>query len=110
MNGDGKTQILQLWNSNGRLGMILYSPQSDGSYKQTWGSSDVGAGSGGLAFLPVTMNGDGKTQILQLWNSNGRLGMILYSPQSDGSYKQTWGSSDVGAGSGGLAFLPVTMN
>ena len=67
MNGDGKTQIVQLRTNNGRLGLIVYSPQTDGSYKASFGSADMDEGSGALAFLPVTMNGDGKTQIAQLW-------------------------------------------
>jgi uncharacterized protein YodC (DUF2158 family) len=110
MNGDGKTQIVQPWDNNGRLGMIVYSPQADGSYAVRWGTQDIGQGSGALAWLPVTMNGDGKTQIVQPWDNNGRLGMIVYSPQADGSYAARWGTQDIGQGSGALAWLPVTMN
>jgi hypothetical protein len=69
MNGDGRTQIVQLWDNGGELAMIVYQPQADGSYSAAWGSEDMGAGSGALAWLPVTMNGDGRTQIVQLWNS-----------------------------------------
>jgi hypothetical protein len=110
MNGDGKTQIVQLWDNNGRLGLIVYSPQPDGSYKVSFGSADMGEASDALTFLPVTMNGDGKTQIVQLRNNSGRLGLIVYSPQVDGSYKAGFNSNDMGEGSGALAFLPVTMN
>ena len=110
MNGDGKTQIVQLWDNNGRLGLIVYSPQSNGSYLYSWGTDNIGQGSGALTFLPVTMYGDGKTQIVQLWDNNGRLGLIVYSPQPNGSYASSWGTDNIGQGSGALTFLPVTMN
>jgi hypothetical protein len=68
--------------------MIVYEPQADGGYKEVWGKLDTGAGSGAVAWLPVTMNGDGKTQIVQLWDHNGRLGMIVYGPRPDGSSRR----------------------
>lgn len=47
------------------------------------GPTDVGLGEGSdaLAFLPVSMFGDGTTQIVQLRSLNGRLGMAVYTPQ-----------------------------
>jgi hypothetical protein len=93
-----------------RLGMIVYGPGPGGSYSQAWGTADMAEGAGALAFLPVTMNGDGKTQIVQLWNNNGRLAMITYGPKTDGSYGELWNTGDMGEGAGALAFLPVTMN
>jgi phospholipase C len=110
MNGDGKTQILQLWNNAGRLGMIVYSPQVDGSYAVTWGAADVGRSSDAVTYLPVTMNGDGRTQIVQLQSNAGRLGLVVYTPQASGSYFPTWGTSNIGQGAAAIAFLPVTMN
>jgi hypothetical protein len=112
MNGDGKTQIVQLKDNGGRLGMIVYAPQPDGSYQVAWRTDEVGGeGSPALAWLPVEMNGDGRTQIVQLWaNDGGRLGMIVYAPQPDGSYQVAWGTGDIGQGSGALAWLPVDMN
>lgn len=71
---NGISQIVQLWNNNGRLGIIVYEPKADGSYAVGWGTGNAGEGSGAIAFSPVTMNGDGKTQIVQLWNNNERLG------------------------------------
>ena len=122
MNGDGKTQIVQLFaNTNPNtqqsvLGMIVYAPRPDGSYSEQWSTPDIGQGSGALAFLPVCMNGDGKTQIVQLFaNTNPNtqqsvLGMIVYAPRPDGSYSEQWSTPDIGQGSGALAFLPVCMN
>ncbi len=107
MNGDGSIQIVQLFDSGGRLGMNVFGPQTDGSYASLWSTSDVGQGSGALAFFPVTMNGDGKTQIVQLWDNGGQLGMIVYAPQPDGSYTVLWGIGDVGEGSAAVTFIPV---
>lgn len=110
MHGDGRTQVAQLWNNGGRLGLIIHEPQPDGSYASGWGTGDLGQGADALAFMPVTMNGDGKTQIVQLWNNSGRLGITVYAPQADGSWKRTWSTPDVGQGSGAVSFLPIDPN
>jgi hypothetical protein len=110
MNGDGKTQIVQLFNNGGQLGMNVYAPNANGAYTFAWGNNNLGEGSGNLRFVPVTMNGDGKTQIVQLFNNGGQLGMIVYAPNTNGSYSFAWGSGEMGEGSGNLGFVPVTMN
>jgi hypothetical protein len=65
---NAQTATVRLFVRRNGLGMIVYAPQPDGSYKAAWGSGDIGEGSDALAWLPVTMNGDGKTQVVQLWN------------------------------------------
>jgi hypothetical protein len=107
MDGDGHTQIVQLWNNAGKLGFIVYSPQPDGSFKVSWANGDMGQGASNIGFFPVTMNGDGRTQIVQLWNNAGKLGFIVYSPQPDGSFKVSWANGDMGQGAGNMGFVPI---
>jgi hypothetical protein len=43
--------VFQLWDNNGRLGMIVYSPLLQGGYGVSFGSSNIGEGSGAVAWL-----------------------------------------------------------
>ena len=43
-----------------------------------WSSTDMGQGSGAVAWEIGDVNGDGRAEIIQLWNDNNRLGMIVY--------------------------------
>ncbi len=91
-NGNSPSvQILQLWDNGGRLGLLVYTPQSENfTYTYAWGTANLSPSSAALAFLPVDMNGDGSIQIVQLFDSGGRLGMNVFGPQADGSYASLW--------------------
>ena len=101
--------IFQLWDNGDRLGMIVYSPLPQGGYSVSFGSADMGEGSGAIAWLAGDANGDGKTDIFQLWDNNGRLGMIVYSPLPQGGYGVSFGSAGMGEGSGAVAWLADTI-
>jgi C1A family cysteine protease len=77
VNGDGKTEIVQLWNNNGKLAMIVYGWVGSG-YTTIFSSGDMGQGAGAIAWLTGDVNGDGMVEIIQLWNNNGKLAMIVY--------------------------------
>jgi hypothetical protein len=76
-----------------------------------WGTSDIGQGSGAVAWLTGDFTGSGTTQIAQLWNNRDRLGLIIYGYR-DGVMQPVPGStSDIDqypvaeAGSEALAWL-----
>jgi len=99
-NGDGTTEVLQLWDNNGNLGMILYSPDPNGpGYVESWSADDMGQQSAAVQWLAVDRNGDGKTGVLQLWDNSvalGNLGMILYSPDPNGpGYIVSWSNANI---------------
>ena len=103
VNKDGQAEIIQLWNDNGSLGMIVY--HWTGSAMATlWASGNVGQGSGAVSWLVGDVNKDGQAEIIQLWNDNGSLGMIVY--HWTGSAMATlWGTGNVGQGSGAVSWL-----
>ena len=104
------TKILQLWDNNKRLGMIVYSPTDNGGYQISWKNPDMGQGANAIKFLTGDVNGDGKTDIIQLWDNNQKLGMIVYSPTDDGGYKTSWESPDMGQGANAIKFLTGDVN
>jgi len=113
MQGDGRTEIAQLWNSNGNLGFIVWGPNTDGSYSQVCCAGDTGhqLESKVIKWLPVDMHGDGKTEIVELWDNNNKLGMNVWAPNANYSYSLAWSSSDMGQGSGAVqgGWVPVDM-
>jgi len=87
INGDGKTDIAQLWNHYNSLGINVY--KSTGDSLTLAFSSTMPAGTGNIGFIPADYNGDGRTDILQFWNSNGLLGLVMYR-STGSSYTMAW--------------------
>ena len=72
-------QIAQSWDNNGTLGLNIYGIVG-GTLQPVFTSSDMGQGSGALAWLTGNFTGTGNdfTEIAQLWDDNGALGLIVY--------------------------------
>jgi len=105
--GVDQTNIVQLWNNNGRLGMIVYVPDGAGGYRLGWSNPDMGAGSGALAWFVCDL-ADKQSHIVQLWNNDAQLGIIVYSPDGAGGYKLAWSDATTGQGSAALAWLTIS--
>jgi Zn-dependent metalloprotease len=109
VNGDGKTDLLQLFDpGTGRLAMRVYQSTGTG-YVATFSSNNLGQGSTALAWLTGDVNGDGKTDIIQLFDNGGRLGVIVYTSDGTG-YSSTFGTANIGQGSTALAWLTGDVN
>src|SRR6516225_3336055 len=72
-------QLAQPWDNNGALGLNIYG-NVDGTLQQVFSSSDMGQGSGALAWLTGNFTGTGNdfTEIAQPWNNDGTLGLNIY--------------------------------
>lgn len=104
MDGDGKTDIAQMWNNNGKMGIFVY--RSTGlSYYQAASHLPSNIGSGNVGCIPADYNGDGKTDIIQCWNNNGNLGVIVYQSTGSGYYTAWSGTMPQGPTNVGLAAL-----
>ncbi len=97
VNGDGKTEIIQPWDNNGILGMIVYGwDDASQSYTKKFGSANMGQGSGAFKWLTGDVNGDGKTEIIQPWDNNNIPGMIVYGwDDASQGYKEIFYSSNI---------------
>ena len=105
--GSGHTEIAQLWDDNGDLGLIVYG-YVNGTPQTVFSASDLFEGSGALAFLTGDFTGSGYTQIAQPWDNNGNPRLIIYG--EDGLVVGPLASSpDLGQGSGALAWLAGTV-
>ena len=101
VNGDGKTDIIQVWNNGGYTGMVAYTSNGTG-YSPTWSNTNTGAGSAGQ-FFTGDVNGDGKTDIIQVWNNGGYTGLQVYTSNGTG-YSPTWSNANTGVGSNRSVF------
>ncbi len=101
--GSATTEIAQLWDNNGVLGLIVYG-MSGGTLQTLVTYPDIGQGSSALTFLVGDFTGSGATEIAQLWDNNGILGLIVYSV-ANGILATPVAQPDMGQGSGALAFL-----
>jgi len=100
--GSGNDEIAQLWDNNGNLGLIGYGIVG-ATPQKVFDSPDLGQGSGALAFLAGDFTGSGHTQIAQVWEDNGNLGLIVYG-YANGTF-QTVYSNVIGFKPDALAFL-----
>ena len=101
--GNDFTEIAQLWDDNGALGLIVYG-MSGGTLQTLVTYPDMRQGSSALTFLVGDFTGSGATEIAQLWDNNGILGLIVYSV-ANGILATPVAQPDMGQGSGALAFL-----
>jgi hypothetical protein len=101
--GSGLTEIAQLWDNGGNLGLNVYRMAGD-TVQTVISSSDLGQGSGAVAWLTLDFTGSGHPQIAQLWDNGGNLGLIVYG-MAGGTVQTVFESSDLGQGSGALAWL-----
>src|SRR5208283_1821496 len=99
--GGSLDEIAQLWDNNGTLGLNLYAPFETGTLASF---PDLGHGSGAMAWLTGDFTGSGHTEIAQLWDNNGNLGLNVYG-MAGGGVQTLFNSSNLSQGSGALAWL-----
>jgi hypothetical protein len=77
VDGDGRTDIIQPFNNNGTLGMLVYRSTGSG-YSLMYGSGNMGQGSGALAWLTGKLDDNRNVEIIQPFDNSGRLGFLVY--------------------------------
>jgi hypothetical protein len=97
--GNDFTEIAQLWDNNGALGLIVY-----GLGTTVFENPNMNQGSSALAFLAGNFTGSGTTELAQLWDNGGTLGLIVYGI-GDGTLETVFENPNMNQGSSALAFL-----
>jgi hypothetical protein len=90
-------------DDSGTLGLNLYT-YFDGAMQTLFSSGNLGQGPGAVAWLTGDFTGSGHTEIAQLWDNNGKLGLNVYG-ESGNTVTAVFHSADMGQGSGALAWL-----
>ena len=101
--GNDFTEIAQLWDDNGALGLIIYGSPG-GNPQAVFAQPDMGQSSGAVAFLAGNFTGSATTEIAQLWDNNGTLSCLLYTFSGGGVQFDPF-TGDLGQGAGALAWL-----
>ncbi|MGH7930376.1 MAG: hypothetical protein ACREQV_21605, partial [Candidatus Binatia bacterium] len=94
----------------GPLGFIVYGSDGAGGYRSIFASDNMGQGSGAITWLIGDVNGDNRDEVVQLWDNNGRLGLIVYGSNDPDEYHTIFGSSNMGQGSGAITWLIGDVN
>lgn len=77
INHDGKQEIIQLYENNGELGILIYQ-WSGTAMTLLWGSDELSENYIESNFVIGDLNRDGQAEIIQTWNNDGQLGMAVY--------------------------------
>lgn len=105
VNNDGRDEIVQCWNSGGLMGLIVYGGQADGSLATIWSTTGLpNCGAGFVDVLATDINGDGKTEVVQLWDNGGLMGILVYNWTENGA-GVLWSTANIGQGSGFTSLL-----
>ncbi|AXY74598.1 hypothetical protein D3H65_11670 [Paraflavitalea soli] len=77
INRDGKEEIIQTWNNNGHLGMVVY--HWDGNdISILWSGDFIDETPNAISWLMGDLNDDRLEEIIQLRNNDGQLGIVIY--------------------------------
>jgi len=109
--GNGSQQIVQAWDNDSTLGMILYGQMIPAGQvrgappiTQLWASDDMGEGPGAVAWKVGRFHTRTKDEIVQAWRNGSSLGMIVYGSDDGVGLTKRWTSPDMGQGPGAVAW------
>jgi RHS repeat-associated protein len=107
VNGDGKSDFVQLWNNGGNLAAIVYT--SSGCGFTTTASGNLGSGATYLDILTGDVNGDGRADIIQVWNNGGKAAFVVFTGNANGSFTLSASVTST-AGAGAVKWLAGDVN
>ncbi|HEV8583057.1 MAG TPA: RHS repeat-associated core domain-containing protein [Thermoanaerobaculia bacterium] len=78
VNGDGKTDLVQGWSSNGALQLSTYLADGAGKFTQPTTTATGKGLTNVRAFWPMEADGDGRVDLVQAWQDGQQLRLIVY--------------------------------
>lgn len=104
INGDGRDEVIQFYENKGNAFAIVYGADGNNGLKVLW-QGNPGQGYGAVAWQVGDLNGDGREEIVQLWNNDGTLGAIIYGGGPNDSLVVQSVNSDLYQGYGAVGWL-----
>lgn len=98
-NGDGKSDLVTQWNNAGTLHVMPIYSTGVGFVKGAWYNTQQGfaSGHGGTPNLRTgDVDGDGRTDLIQMWKRSGKLSLLPILARRDGFAIGTWFDSTEG--------------
>lgn len=112
LRGDGTDQVVQFWD-NGNVAAIVWGASGNDWFANlNAGSTNLGEGTGALAWLVADLRGDGKQEIIQLWHNkkNDHVGAVVYGSSSSQLFAKLSHQDDLGEGYGAVAWCVADLN
>ncbi|MCE9671576.1 FG-GAP-like repeat-containing protein [Myxococcus stipitatus] len=85
VNADGRTDIAELAPVNTNQLQIKVHGATANNFYQTVSTTPMSTGMGAVEWLTGDVNADGKTDIFQVWNDNGAVGILVYKANAAGT-------------------------
>jgi hypothetical protein len=95
VDGDGKAEIIQMYDNQG-LASIVYAWRDGSGMVEIGKNTNLGGDSNALSWQVGDFNGDGKIEVCQIWkNTGGNLGMTVYA-WGGSKLQEIWYNSNMG--------------
>ena len=82
-NGDGRTDIMKLWESGGRMSADVHISLNSGFQMARWASIQGGIWDT-MTWRTGDFNGDGRTDLLKYWDDSGSLSVDMHLSTGSG--------------------------
>eukprot|EP01036_Dinobryon_divergens_P027128 gene27128-35850_t len=84
INGDGKDDIIQQWNNGGYINFVSFFSEGDGNFRTVMtGTSRM---SGAFYIIPMDVDGDGKSDLLNVEDSYSCVWIGVFLSVGDGTF------------------------
>ncbi|AQZ53821.1 Hemolysin, plasmid (plasmid) [Martelella mediterranea DSM 17316] len=88
-NGDGKDDIMKVWNDGGQMMADVHVSNGSGFSLQRW-ADHQGGYLDEMKWLSGDFNGDGKDDIMKVWNDGGQMMADVHVSNGSGFSLQRW--------------------
>ena len=88
-NGDKKMDIAKIWISNGKASIDVFFSEGNGLNGKRV-ATELGTNEYGMKWFPGDFNGDGKTEIVKIYNEANKLKIDVYVPGASNFSTSTW--------------------